>query len=1006
MLMKKRNFVILRMALLSVFFTFFFAQVNAQDRIITGNVIAAQDGLSLPGVSVVVKGTTNGASTDIDGNYSIKLNTSGGVLVFSSIGMKTQEIIIGRSNVINVSLEIDSKDLDEVMIVAYGTTKKTSFTGSAATVKTKDISRIPVSSFEKSLTGLVSGLSVSNSSGQPGSSTSVRIRGMGSFSAGNNPLYVIDGIPVSSSDMSTLNPGDIEALTVLKDAAAASLYGSRAANGVILITTKQGKAGKAKFNLKASMGFSDFATDNFENVNGEDYLTLLNESMVNAGMDADEIADELEDNGWEEPAGGFVDWKDELFRTGVTQNLEFSASGGNKKTKFYISANVFDQTGIAEYSDLTRYTGRINLTHNVNDKFRIGVNMVNAKTIRNYQSGGSSYSNPFYFLSRKAWPTETPYDENGELREVLHGNSYNIVREYELNEQSTEIYRSTTSAWAEYELTEGLTAKTTAYYDWINNDELDYSSPNSRAGRKSHGSMENTNRKRIMATSSSILTYDKTFSEKHHINVLAGFEVESSKSSYYRAYGKNIPSEDINVLSTASDPAGVSGSESEKRLISYLSRFNYDYANKYYLSTSIRRDGSSKLGTNERWANFWSLSGSYRLSEEEFMKNLTFIDNLKLRASYGTSGNLPSSYYGYQQLYSYTGSYNSVPAGVDSQYENQNLTWEKNHNLSLAAEFSFLTRFSGSVEYFKRKTSDLLVSVPISRVTGFGSTMQNIGEMENKGFEIELRSENINTDNFRWATSFNITHVKNKVVKLYNNEPISGTTSIKIEGQPYYTFYLKPWAGVNVDNGKPQWYVVDEEGNYEYETNADGKEVKKITNDYGDTNQMIAGSPDPDFFGGLTNTLSYKGLELSFLFNFAVGGKIWYSSGYKSWRDGASSTSYSFQKDQLDRWQKPGDVAAHPQRIWDRDDDSAAYSTRFLFDNDFIRLKNISLAYSFPKSLTNKAKLSSLKVYLQATNLLTWSEQDLCDPEQAYSGRTTFEIPNTKTITFGVELGF
>jgi TonB-linked SusC/RagA family outer membrane protein len=986
----------------------------AQELRVKGVVTSSDDGNPIPGVSVVIKGTTIGMTTNIDGAYSIEMPEGKMVLIFSFVGMKTQEITATDNSPLNVVLESDTKAIDEVFVVAYGTAKKASFTGSAATVKSEAINRIPVSSVEKALTGMVSGLSVSNSSGQPGSASSVRIRGMGSFSAGNEPLYVIDGIPVASGSlhdsggnlMSTINPGDIETLTVLKDAAAASLYGSRAANGVILITTKQGKAGKTKFNLKTSMGFSDFATDNFENVKGEDYLTLLRESMVNAGMDEDEITDEMDDNGWAKPANGFVDWKDELFRTGVTKNMEFSASGGNKKTKFYLSANVFDQEGIAKYSDLTRYTGRINLTHKLNDKLKLGVNLVNAKTEQNIQSGGSSYSNPFYFLSRKAWPTESPYDENGELKEVLHGNSYNIIREYELNEQSANIYRSTSSAWAEYEILEGLTAKTTASYDWINNDEIDYSSPESRAGRRTNGSMEKTNRKKIRATSSSILTYDKTFSEMHHVNILAGFEVESSKSEYYKAYGTNIPSKNIKVLSTASGPAEVSGSKSEKRLISYLSRFNYDFKNKYYLSASIRRDGSSKLGENERWANFWSLSGSYRLSEEEFMKDLKFIDNLKVRASYGTSGNLPSSYYGYQQLYSYSGSYNSVPAGIDVQYENQNLTWEKNHNLSLAAEVSFLNRLTCSFEYFKRRTSDLLVDVPISNVTGFNSTWQNVGEMENKGFEIELKSENVKTDNFRWATNFNLTHVKNKIVKLYNNEPISGTTSIKIEGQPYYTFYLRPWAGVNTENGKPQWYVVDEEGKYEYETNAEGKKLKKITNDYGATNQMIAGSPDPDFYGGITNTLSYKGVELSFLFNFAVGGKIWYSSGYKSWRDGASSASYSFQEAQLDRWQKPGDKADHPQRIWDRDDDSAAYSTRFLFDNDFIRLKNVSLAYNFPKSITNKVKLSSLRVYAQATNLLTFAEQDLCDPEQSYSGRTTFEIPNTKTITFGVELGF
>jgi len=993
----------IKIALLSIFCTYLSTSSNAQTKRITGKITDGTTGI--PGVSVVAKGTSIGTSSDINGNYSIQVKPDTKILTFTFIGMLSQEIKIDRS-IINVIMNADSEDLEEVMVIAYGTAKKTSFTGSAITVKINKIDNIPISSVEKGLTGMVSGLTVNSSSGQPGSSSSVRIRGMGSFSAGNNPLYVIDGIPVSSGNMSTINPSDIETLTVLKDAAAASLYGSRAANGVILITSKQGKAGKTKFKAKSFIGFSDFVTNNFENVNGEDFLTLIRESMINANFTEEEIQSEIDDNNWTKPENGFIDWNNELFGTGITKNFDLSASGGNKKTKFFISGNIFDQTGVAKYSDFSRYTSRINLTHKVNNKFRIGISMLNARTERNIQSGGSSYSNPFYFLNRKAWPTETPFDKNGDYKKVLHGNSHNILREYELNEQSANIYRSLSSAWAEFIIIKGLIAKTTASYDWINSDEKDYAAPNSRSGRKSHGSIKNKNKKRIHSTSSSILTYDKILNDKHHLNILAGFEVESSFNESYTAYGKNIPNENLNVLSVASDPASVSGYNSEKRLLSYLSRLNYDLANKYYLSTSIRRDGSSKLGVNQRWANFWSLSGSYRLSKENFIQDIDFIDNLKIRASYGTSGTLPSSYYGFQQLYSYSASYNSMPAGVDSQFQNNELTWEKNHNFSAAVEFGFFSKLSGTVEFFKRKTSDLLVLVPISKTVGLSSVWQNVGEMENKGFEIELNSQNITNEDLQWTTSFNISHVKNKIVKLYNGEDISGSTSIKTEGQAYYSFYLRPWAGVNIENGKPQWYVVNKKGKYQYETNKHGEKVKQITNDYYATNQTLACSPDPDFFGGITNTISYKAIELSFLFNFAAGGKLWYSSGYKSWRDGKSSTSYAFQKDQINRWQKPGDISSHPQRIWDRRDNSAAYSTRFLLDNDFIRLKNISLAYNLPKKLIDKANLNSIKIYVQGTNLFTWSEQDLCDPEQSYSGKTSFEIPNTKTLTFGLELSF
>jgi len=1004
--MKKKNFIILRMALLSVLLTFFFVQVNAQNRIITGNVTAEQDGLGLPGVSVVVKGTTNGASTDIDGNYSIELNTTGGVLVFSSVGMQTQEITIGSSNIINVNMVIDSKDLDEVMVVAYGTAKKSSFTGAAATVSSDAISKVPVSSVEKALTGMVSGVQVSSSSGQPGSATTIRIRGRGSYSASSSPLYVIDGVPMATNSLSTggnllstLNPGDIKTLTVLKDAAAASLYGSLAANGVILITTKQGKGGKTKIKLSHAIGFSDFATDNLETASGDDFVRTHTDAMRNKGYDDAKIEDYLDHYEYSKPEDGYFDWKDALFRTGITKNTELSASGGNEKTTFYISANIFDQTGVAFCSQLKRKSGRINLTHKYSDKLKFGANVLLAQTDQDVVVGSNTYTNPFYSYVRKSWPTVTPYDEDGNYTPKLKdGYAYNLLDHYEKTSNDNQIFRSMTSAWAELKITNNLTARTTAMYDWIDSDANRYRSPYSASGAKVKGQINRTNKKNINLTSSTTLVYDKIINEDHNINLLGGYEVSSTKYSYLSALGQNLPNDNLKTLSVAASPVSVGGSSSEKSMISYFSRLNYDYKGKYYFSGSFRRDGSSKLGANERWANFYSVSGSWRMSEEEFMKNISVIDNLKLRASYGTSGNLPSGYYDHLPLYGYTSKYVGQPAGAESQLSNDNLTWEKNHNLNFGLDFGFLNRIAGSIDYFKRTTSDLLMAKNISTVTGFSSVMRNVGEMENTGFEFELNTQNIVKDDFHWNTTFNISFLDNKITKLLSDETDSYT--IKKEGLPYYTYNLLPWAGVDSENGDPLWYKVDtdENGN---KTVSD-----ETTNNYKETEQVEMGSPDPTFFGSIGNNFSYKGFDLSFLFNFSVGGQIYHIHGSSLWNDGYKSYKYALPATQTDYWEKPGDVSKNPKPIWGGNKKSYKPSSRFLMDNDYIRLKNISLAYNLPSSLVKKASLTSVKFYVQGTNLLTFASQDLVDPEQSPSGFIGFEMPNNKTVTFGVSVEF
>jgi TonB-linked SusC/RagA family outer membrane protein len=986
----------------------------AQGIEISGSVMESGTNLPLIGVNILIKGTTTGTVTDQQGHYNIRVPDQEAILVFSFIGFNEIELPVNGRTVIDVTMQESIEMLEEVMVIAYGTTKRVSFTGSAAVVKAETIERIPVSSFEKALVGNIAGVQVSDISGQPGSGTEIRIRGMGSFSASNEPLYVIDGVPVVSGSMhntagglptgnvmSVIPPGDIESVTVLKDAAAASLYGSRAANGVILITTKHGREGITQYSLKASYGISEFAVDNFKTVSGEDFLMLHRESMENylasgnapPGFDVDQT---MIANGFVKPEEGFTDWYKELFRKGKTQNYELSATGGSEKTQFYISGNLFDQKGIAYKSGITRYSGRVNVTHNMSKMFSIGLNLLNSYADQEIVDAGTRYYSPFYNVSGNCFPTEGPYLPDGTYRPMLQNGYYNNVRERDLNETSAKLFRSMNTAFIEFRPFEFLTFRSTNNFDWLNNDETRYASPLSRTGEAEGGFVALTNRKRISLTSSNLLTFDKTFKDDHNVNIIAAQEAEKRREIRYNTEGDGLPNETIRSIGATANPVDAYGYDDGSSMLSFLTRLNYDYKNRYYFSGSFRRDGSSKLGVDERWANFWSVSGAWRLSRENFMQNLSFVDDLKIRTSYGTNGTLPPGNYDHLALYSYSATYDSQVAAYESSISNPKLTWEQNATFDVGLELSVLNRISATVEYFSRHTKDLLMDLPLAPSVGAGNTWVNIGEMDNKGWEFDLRTTNLLISDFQWTSFVTFATIKNEIVRLNKHEDIIDGYYIRREGESYHTFYLVPWAGVNPANGAPEWYMVDINGN----------QTTEVTGDVANTDRTICGTADPDFFGSFGNNLSYKGFNLSFLFNFSVGGKIYYHYGYKIWNDG-NYNQYSIQESSLDRWQKPGDIAKHPQRIWLGNNESWwPSSSRFLLDNNFLRLKEITFSYSLPKALVSKLKINNITVYAQATNYLTWAQQDVCDPEQRSDGLTSYEMPNNKTLQFGLEIGF
>ncbi len=983
----------------------------------------------LIGATITVKGTSKGTITDYDGNFVLNLAPSElpVTLVISSVGYLTEEIdVTSPQEELEIVLVEDIISLDEVIVVAYGVAKKESFTGSATSIKGSVVSSVPVVEFNQALEGKVAGLSTGIISGQPGSGVNIRIRGTGSILASKEPLYVIDGVPVVNANMggastlpgnimSTLNPSDIESISVLKDAAAASLYGSRAANGVIIVTTKKGKAGKTAISFKAEYGSSDWAVSLPEHLDGDREREMKREGLINYYMDAgwtEEEAIAHVDNTTNDetsnprlvdiapiPEQGYSDWESELFRNGVTKNYEVNARGGNEKTTFFTSLSYFDQTGVMEESNFNRYTGKINLNHTANKFLSLGFNTLLSATEQNGVTDRTTYyTNPYLGVELWLGPTVAMYNSDGSYNTDIYSTFPNLLHEFSLdNINRTNSYRSFSTAYAELNLAEDLKFKSTLGVDLIFTDFTGYDTPESRNGRSTNGSGSKNHRIWKMITSSNILSYQKSIGD-HNFDAIAGFEMETRRDELSSISAEDYAAGELYVISTASDITGASNYYSEGKMNSYISRLNYNYQDKYYLSGSMRWDANSTLAPKTRWGNFWSVSGSWRITEEDFIAFPSWLNDWKVRASYGTSGTLPGGYYAYQGLYTYSGyDYNGEGGAAPSSLQNDNLTWEQNYNTNIGTDIRLFNRFSIEFEYYYRVAKDMLLSVPLSRVTGMSSQTLNYGEMENKGIELKLSSDNIRTNNFNWNTTFILGTVRNKILKLYNGEDLSGDyNTLQREGEAYGSFYLREYAGVNPENGNAQWYIneTDEEGNI---INHD------ITEDYTEANLTIVGDPFPDFEGSFLNTFTWKGVSLSLNFSYKSGGETYDYMGALVERDGARYYS-PIRANQWDRWQNPGDQTDIPRQVYGNS--SSVASSRYIHDADFIRLKNTTLSYNLPSQWVKKVKMENARIYFNGVNLWTWSKYDVYDPEVGSDGIYFVTLPPLKTFTFGIEIGF
>lgn len=1001
--------------------------MQAQQLEIKGIVTSSDDKLPLIGATVSVKGVAErGVVTDIDGRFVLGIEASDKILVVSYVGMRTAEVKVPKNGILNVVLTPESQNLEEVVVTGYGNFSKSSFTGSANTLRADMLKNVPVLSVEQKLQGMTTGVNITSGSGQPGANQSIRIRGMGSFNASNEPLFVIDGVPVTSGSMgagtgadaaymnnaktnvmSTLNPADIENITVIKDAAAASLYGSRAANGVILITTKKGAVGRTRVTLSASGGFSDAAVNFRPTLNGDQRREMIYEGLYNSAIDRglgvpEEYAKANIDMYAGIPELGYTDWRKELLRTAHNQNYEVSASGGNERTTFYSSLGFNRQEGLVENSSLDRYSARLNVTQKVGSRAEIGGNMMFTQMNQEMNEERGSNINPFLCVAVSATPSMPVRDASGNYVGSYPGTNVNPLRDIRTDYNRSRMTRMFSTGYASVDIIKGLKLKETLSYDYTVQKDSRYLNPLSGAGPKS-GSDAQTSKgfteygKFLSSTS---INFVRTFATKHHLDVLAAYELESYQSDKAIGEKAKLPSDVLLEPDNAAMLKSFASSTQAYRMISYLSRLNYDYDDRYYIAGSYRRDGSSRLAPESRWGDFWSVSGMWHLSNESFMHAVKpVLNDVKIRASYGVNGNQPGALYGYMGLYSYGQNYMGAAGSYESAQANPGLKWEKNYNLNLGIDLAFINRIFVTLEYYNRDTKDLLYNRPISATTGFLNYLANIGQLNNKGVELELRTINFASPDFNWTSVLNLTHNRNKIVTLDGDmkQSIEGSWFIHKIGLPYNSFYVKEFAGVDTQTGKALYYLntQDEQGNYNKEKTDDASKAQAIPYK----------SADPKIAGGFTNILSYKWFDLGLTFTYSLGGYSFDKAGTLIETDGSKEKSYNLPVYALDRWQKPGDITDVPRFVLEQGA-GPQNSSRYIHSTDHIRLKNLTLGFTLPGQWTQKALIENARIYFSGTNLLTWAKWNQYDPEVPVNGEVFCEAPAMRTFNFGIEITF
>lgn len=1007
-----------------------FTLAMAQNLTVRGTVVD-ENSEPVIGASILVEGTARGTITDIEGKFTISgVPASAKNLQVSFVGMRTQLVPITTGD-IQIVMKSDAEVLDEVMVVAYGTTTKASFTGSASVMRDTDMSA-QRQSLVKSFEGKVAGVRVGASTGDPGSDQRITIRGIGSVNGSTQPLYVVDGVPITNDSMissgvrsqsvlSTINPDDIESMTVLKDAAASSLYGSRAANGVIIITTKKGAIGRTKVTYDAEFGWSDVAVKKaLKMMNSKQLKQYYKDALagyfeIRAKMDpadAEAAAQEEVDLAWDEggwfhdpSANTYTDWSKEVYRTGFTTNHQVGVSGGSDRTQFYASFGYNKVNGTVKNSEFERYSGRINLDHQVTDWLKVGVKQMISFTgtegfrDQGDQEQGFGTTAPLSIMFSSD-PTAAVKLPNGEYNpDTAFGKvaNPNLMLSKDLNQYSefvkTKTMRSMTNADVEIKLPFNFTARSVFGYDFINNKVHEFWAPASVNGESLTGLSQRWDYTNRTMTSSTTLNYANNFG-KHNLQVLAGFEAEKRQYDYMTASAKQFVTYKLPELSNG-QTYGTGSSFSENSILSWLANANYNYDNKYYLSASFRRDGSSRLASGNRWSNFWSVSGAWRISGEEFLKDNPWFNDLKLRVSYGTNGNLPTGNYSYMGLYSTTGGYGTNSAYYWSQLSNTNLGWEKSQNFNIGLDWNLFGRVGLTVEYYSKLTKDMLFATPISWVTGFDSMTSNLGKLTNKGLEVSISSQNIVSKNFTWSTDFNITFQSNKIKELPNGEDVQygdGSMYILREGESMHTFYLPEYIGVNKETGLGEFWIDPEDHS------------KGVTNYYTQAGSTIVGKAIPDFLGGITNRFTWKNFDLSFMISFQSGASMFDYPGYfLQFSDGVRVGSFNVVEEVAGNYWTPTNTGAkYPRPIYGNPYRSDRFSSRTIRSTDNIRMRDITFGYRIP---VKKNVINNLRVYFRATNpFLIYNATKNADPDVDVNGYRQTDTPPTRSFVFGLNI--
>ncbi|PSL49625.1 TonB-linked SusC/RagA family outer membrane protein [Chitinophaga niastensis] len=1031
-------------------------QAHAQTRPITGKVTDLKDGAALPGVTVKVKNTNTGTTTNSEGTFT--LNVKGNpVLEFTFVGFATKEVATTGKDHIDIKLGADEKALSEVVVVAYGTTKKGSNTSASTQIDSKKFATRPISNIASALDGAAPGIQTNAGSGQPGDGPTIRIRGFGSVNASSDPLYVVDGVPYSGN-LSSLNVADIESVSVLKDASSSSLYGSRAANGVIIVTTKKGKKGRNQLQVSVVQGINSRGIPEYSRTNAQQYYPLMWESFRNSllpkysrdsaskiasgiiPMASGSIKDKLGYNPFNVADNAIVgvdgtlnpnaqllypddvDWTKAVTRNGGRGEYGLSYSGGTEKTDYFASLNYLNDKGYVINSDFQRISGRVNVNTQATDWFRTGLNVAGTfvKSNQTDVSSSTGYVNPIFF-ARNIGPIYPVYqhdatgayilDNNGERLYDIGGSrgpgaspGRNTVAENYLNDNSFNRNVLSARTFGEVSFLRNFKFTTNISVDVANSRSNQFY--NTLVGDGAPGGLASrTSTQTTSYTLNQLLNYNRTF-DKHNVDVLVGHEnYDMSMNSLYGERQSQVAPGNTELYNFTTTN-NLYSFKRQYRTEGYFSRVNYGYDEKYFLSGSIRHDGTSRFYADNRWGNFYSVGGGWRMDKENFLKSVSWINMLKLRSSYGTAGNdavLDDQgspvYYVWQSLYQ-LGYNNALEPGVFfTKMGNTSIQWEANKSFDVGADFAlFNNRLTGSIEYFTRKSDNLLFELPLPLSSGISSKTSNVGTMVNRGVELQLTGEVMHKKDFSWTVDLNLSKLKNELTRLPQSEIISSTKKLMV-GHSIYDYWLRQWYGVDPADGAAL-YVANSPTGAGVRTMKNGDIV---TTNINNAKYHYAGSAIPDFYGSITNTFNYKQFQLSFLLSFQLGGKV-YDATYASLMN-TGSYGAALHTDALNRWQKPGDITNVPRMDQGQTTNfNASLSDRWLTSASFLNFRSIKLGYTVPESYAKAAHMRGANVFLSGENLALFSARKGMNVSQAFSGVTSNVYMPARIISAGLNI--